>query len=92
MAKNPYGSDAVRPIRYAVDVGTGSDSVDLLQECSGIIVGVSGDVSVQQIHPETGAEEAVVYPALAAGVVHPISALRINATNTTATGIRACFN
>lgn len=48
----------------------------------GVVVGVSGNLNVTMAN---GID--VVWPALAAGVAHPISCIRVYATNTTATTI-----
>lgn len=72
---------------------TPSDTVDLTYEgtvkkCRAISVSVAGDVAI--INSEGN---AITIPAasLTVGVMHPISTSRINATNTTATGIVAWF-
>lgn len=66
---------------------TPSDTVNFAQGiCRGIYVGVSGDVVV--VH---GDDTTVTYKAMAAGVVHPIMAKRINNTNTTATNVVAVY-
>jgi hypothetical protein len=52
----------------------------------GLYVGVAGNVAVV---PSDGGT-VVTLVGVAAGVVHPISFIRINATNTTATSIVAC--
>lgn len=54
--------------------------------CRGLYVGVTGNVAVVDT---TGV--VVTYTAVAAGIVHPIRATRINATNTTATSILALY-
>lgn len=53
----------------------------------GFMVGASGNVVI--LAAEDSA--AVTLTAVAAGIVHPIAFRRINATNTTATGIVAVF-
>jgi hypothetical protein len=59
-----------------------SDTVDLESPVRGLMVEVSGDVKVK------GWDDSVcTWPALAAGVMHPICAKRIYSTGTTATGI-----
>lgn len=62
---------------------TPSDTVDITGGIlRGFYVGVSGDVAVIMADGST-----VTWPALAAGVPHPIQVKRILATGTTATGI-----
>lgn len=61
---------------------TPDDDNDLGRPCRGILVGVSGAVKVTLVGGTTG-----VIPALAAGVVHPFSVLRVFSTGTTATDI-----
>jgi hypothetical protein len=62
---------------------TPSDTVDIPGgQIRGFYVGVAGNVAV--VGPDGS---VVTYPSLAVGVAHPIQAVRINATNTTATGI-----
>lgn len=66
---------------------TPSDSVNFAQgQCRGIYVGVAGDVVVVHTDGST-----VTYKSLAAGIVHPIRAYRINATSTTATNMVALY-
>jgi threonine/homoserine efflux transporter RhtA len=66
---------------------TPSDTVNLAAGiCRAIYVGVGGNVVV--VH---GDDTTVTYTSLAAGVVHPIMAKRINNTNTTATSIVALY-
>lgn len=55
-------------------------------EWRGLYVGVSGDVVV--VHSDG---TTVTYKSLAAGIVHPIKGVRINATNTTATNMVALY-
>ena len=52
----------------------------------GILLAESGDIAIVDHTDQT-----VVLPALAAGVVHPISCKEIKSTGTTATGIVAAF-
>lgn len=67
-----------------VEAVTPSDSADLPGALSrGLYVGTSGDVA---LIPAEG-ESPVTLVGLAAGLWHPISARRILATGTTATGI-----
>lgn len=61
---------------------TPSDANNLPKKTRGIYVGVSGDLATIMAD---GSE--VTWPALAAGVAHPIQAIRVKATGTTATGI-----
>lgn len=67
---------------------TPSDTVNFVPgTCSGIYVGVAGNVVVVNMDDST-----TTFVGLAAGVVHPIKAKRINSTNTTATSIVALYN
>lgn len=79
--RNP---DTTDPVKYAVDafLVTTSDSADLREVTRAISIEVAGDL---RITTEDGTD--IVIPGLAAGVMHPIGAQRIWATNTTATGI-----
>lgn len=87
MAYDPYNSDIsqIGPARNAVAV-TPSDSADLANVSRGIIVGVSGNVSVNM----SGSGSAVVI-AMNAGTIYPLAVSRVRATNTTATGIVAVW-
>lgn len=57
-----------------------------INRTKGIYVGVTGDLNVVMASGST-----VLFKALAAGVVHPISAKRIMSTSTTATDIVALY-
>jgi hypothetical protein len=61
---------------------TPSDTENLAEPCRGIWVGVQGNLKVTMIDGDV-----VTFPAMAAGVVHPIQIRRVWATDTTATGI-----
>jgi hypothetical protein len=66
---------------------TTDDSTDLVRRpTDGLLVGVSGDVKITD-----AAGNTTIWPSLAAGIVHPINAVRIFSTDTTATGIRAIY-
>lgn len=66
---------------------TPDDNADLASgPCRGIIVGVAGNVKIT-----TPAGTAIVVPSLVAGIVHPIEAVRIWSTSTTATTILAVY-
>ena len=52
----------------------------------GLYVGVSGDVAVTM---ENGQD--VTFVGLAAGIIHPISVIKVKATGTTATSIVAVY-
>lgn len=52
----------------------------------GLYVGVTGNISVLMAGGAT-----VIFTNISAGVIHPISAIRVNATGTTATGIIAIY-
>jgi len=58
--------------------------VGQLKPTRGLYVGAAGDVKVDLASGET-----VTFTALAAGLVHPISVVRVYATDTTATSILA---
>ena len=74
------------PAQGAVAV-TPSDGADLpTSPTRGLIVGVAGNVKVTM-----GNGDVVVLPALAAGVIHPVSVVRVWSTNTTATSIVAVY-
>ncbi|MHC4619588.1 MAG: spike base protein, RCAP_Rcc01079 family [Planctomycetota bacterium] len=64
---------------------TPHDSTNLAKPTRGLYVGVSGDVVA--IIGGT----AITFTAMAAGIIHPISVTRVNATNTTATNMVAIF-
>lgn len=66
---------------------TPHDSNDLANASRGLYVGVSGDVKVDMV----GTGTAVVFTALAAGVVHPFRVTRVYSTDTTATNIVAVY-
>jgi hypothetical protein len=75
-----------RQIAYTVPV-TPSDDTDLaLGATRAIILGADGDVAV--VYPN-GMTDTLV--GLLGGVVHPIQVLRIKATGTTATSIKAGY-
>lgn len=80
MPQNPYIVDA-RPATDAFAI-TPSDSVNFTQGMvRGIFVGAAGNVVV--VTPQGNA----VTFAAGAGSVLPVCALRVNSTNTTATGL-----
>lgn len=60
-----------------------SDVNDLPHKTRGVYVAVSGNLHVVMSDGSEG-----VYGNLAAGMVHPLSVIRVYATGTTATGIR----
>ena len=79
-----YQNNPNSSIKYA-DV-TPSDSVDLPDGvCRGIIITAAGTVSM------VGVDNVAVTFTLQAGIVYPIGCKRVNATNTTATGIKALY-
>jgi hypothetical protein len=61
---------------------TPDDNNDLAAITRGIYVGVAGDLRVVMARGQT-----VLFKALAAGIIHPISASRVLATGTAATNI-----
>ena len=74
-----------RQVAYTKAV-TPSDTVDLADGvCYALMVGTDGDVSVEYAN---GLEDTLY---LIAGIVHPIQVVRVNATGTTATDIKACY-
>ena len=75
----------INPAHHAVAV-TPHDSNDIT-ETRGLYVGVSGDVKVNMA---SGAS-AVVFTAVAAGMVHPLRVTRVYSTDTDATNIVALY-
>ena len=77
------GPDETIPANHVALV-TPNDSTRFTPCTRGISFVVAGDLAI-----ETAGEETVVIPngTLAAGVIHPIKAVRILSTGTTATGI-----
>ena len=74
------------PARGAVAV-TPSDTVNFAGgACRGLYIGTAGNVVVVDT-----AGNVVTYTSMAAGIVHPIQATRINNTNTTASNIVALY-
>ncbi len=73
-----------------VDVSGGNHEMTNFpgHSCSGIYVGVSGDVSVDTYAPD-GTVATIVYVGLAAGVMHSLPCLRVNQAGTDATDIVA---
>jgi len=61
---------------------TPSDSVPLMEMTRGIYVGAAGDLKVDMVNGGT-----VTFVGLAAGIVHPICAVLVYSTGTTATGV-----
>jgi len=70
--------------RTAADVTT--SDVTIIEATRGLYVGVSGDVRATMVDGGT-----VTFVGLAAGIVHPISVVRIFATSTDATNIIALY-
>lgn len=64
---------------------TPSDTVNFVEPCEAIYVGAVGDVTV--VLP--GNQGNLLFSAVPAGTTIPIKAKRVNATGTTATGLRA---
>ena len=75
------GTDWVKPALNAASA-TKSDTANLAHPSRGIYVGTAGDVHVLT----TGGDE-VTFKNLAAGMVHPISVLRVYNTDTHAVDI-----
>jgi hypothetical protein len=65
---------------------TPSDSVDLAHVARGVYVAVEGTLTVTTYNGDT-----VTFTALAAGILHNITATRIWSTGTAATGIVAVY-
>lgn len=72
------------------DCAVGARSVTLDEAITtpsrGIYVGGTGDVSITFVDGHTE-----VLPGMVAGIIHPISAVKINTTGTTATGLKFTF-
>jgi len=82
---NAHDTDWTRPARHWADV-TPHDTNNLTHVTRGIYVGTTGNV---RLLSDDGLD--VVFHNLAAGVIHPLSAVRVFATNTTATDIVAVW-
>ena len=63
-----------------------SDSVDLVQHCNALYIGVTGDVKLT-----TWAGNDVTFKAVPVGIL-PVGATRVWSTGTTATNIIALYN
>lgn len=75
----------LKPAKGAAAI-TPSDTTDLTTVTRGLYVGVSGNVKVDMADGTT-----VTFTGLASGIIHPISAVRVYATGTTATNILAVY-
>lgn len=84
MAGGHY-ADQAAPARKWLAV-TPSDSVNLPAGCRGLFVTSAGNLSLQGTDGS-----ALVFTLADAGRVLPIGPVRVNATNTTATGIIALY-
>jgi hypothetical protein len=74
-----------RQIAYTLSV-TPNNAADLVNGATrALLVGTDGNVAVTY----AGGVQDTIF--LVAGVVHPISVVRIRATGTTATLIKACY-
>jgi hypothetical protein len=84
-AADSYGRDItqVGPARNAAAVVLDADFANVSR---GIMVGVSGNVSVNM----SGTGTAIIF-AMTAGNIYPLSATKVNTTGTTATGIIAIW-
>jgi hypothetical protein len=80
-----FSKHPTAPLRSAAAV-TPSNTVELAHVTRGIIVGVAGDVKCTLANGDV-----VVFPALVAGIVHPIAAKIIWDTGTNATSIVAAY-
>ena len=83
MAKPTYPSSHAAAGAKAI---TPSDTVDLEYVTRGVYVGVSGNVAAVM-----ASGEVVVFVAMAAGIIHPLSVSRINSTSTDATNLVAVY-
>jgi hypothetical protein len=63
---------------------TPNDSADLVKACRGIYLGAAGNVKLTTYNGDI-----LTFVGLVAGIVHPITAVRIWASGTTATSIIA---
>ena len=80
MARPAFQDPGAAAHAFAI---TPNDSADLAERTRGIYVGVTGDVvAVMAEHGTT-----VTFKAMAAGVIHPIAAIRVKSTGTTATDL-----
>lgn len=84
-------SQIIDPSSSGAMVVTKSDTVNIafpsgINRSKGIYVGVTGDLNILLASGVT-----VLFKAVAAGIVHPISAKRIMSTSTTATDIVALY-
>ncbi|MBN2231709.1 MAG: hypothetical protein JW781_02665 [Deltaproteobacteria bacterium] len=61
---------------------TPSDAANLTNPIRGLYVGVSGDVKIVDMRGNT-----ITFAGLAAGIIHPIRAVKVFDTDTTATDI-----
>lgn len=84
---NAIRTSIVGSLAKSVYAITPSDTVDLAQGSTvGLYVGGSGDVVVI-----TDGGTTVTFTSLSSGMIHPISAKRVKATGTTATGLLAVY-
>jgi hypothetical protein len=74
------------PAMYGAAV-TPHDSTNFSSACRGLYVGGAGNVAVVFI----GDGAAVTFSNVPAGTILPVSAIRVNSTNTTATNIVALW-
>ncbi len=72
----------ITPAKHAFRIAP-NDGVDLIAPTRGIYVGVLGNLHVRMVD---GSDET--FENIAAGVIHPLSVIRVFATGTDATGIR----
>lgn len=80
------GISAVESPVFNAFAVTPSDTVDLAHVACAIYCGGGGDVSLITLNGDQ-----VTFTALVSGIFHPITASRIRATGTTATGIIAGY-
>lgn len=83
MAKEPINS---QESARGAEVVVPSDTVNFTSFTRGLYVGTAGDVAVIMRDGSS-----VTFTALAAGIVHPLSLERVDATNTTALLMVALF-
>lgn len=90
MAEKPFVSRVFEPGADvpAVDFAavTPSDATDQTQQFRALYIGGAGNVAIVSA---TGA--VVTFVGLAAGTILPVSGIRVNSTNTTATSIVALY-
>jgi len=69
----------------AVAVGSGDDTTNLTPAARGVVVIGAGSFDLVTYDPATHAEVVIPYRNVAANTYHPLTTLRVKATNLTAT-------